>query len=154
MRANVGVNPSFLVDQHLIAEYVELMMLIGSLQYNNWSIKSEIPMNFTLGTGHMNFLKKRLKYIQKRHNEVKKEMIFRGFKCDLLTIDLNDIPKDFCLDWTPSLKDSMIIRDRLLWKLNPKRHLPSFWRYYRKKLTDVSLQELMFKIQFGKLYEV
>jgi len=51
MRCNVGVNPCYLTDQWLIAEYRELPMVIGSLRINNWEIKSAVKSSFTERAG-------------------------------------------------------------------------------------------------------
>jgi deoxyribonuclease (pyrimidine dimer) len=135
MRCNVGVNPRYLFDQHIISEYREAVLLIGSLEYHNWQIKSPIPKRFTLGTGHMNFLKVKLKYIQRRHIEVKKEMERRNIKHDFLSIDLTNIDPYFCNDWFPIMEDSQIIRKRIIEKI---LNFPDllWWRYNHVKFDN------------------
>jgi deoxyribonuclease (pyrimidine dimer) len=151
MRCNVGVDPDLLVDQHLIAEYRELPMLIGSLRFHGWEIKSPVLEEFNLGTGHMNFLKVRLRYIQRRHVYVKEEMVRRGFKCDALNINLEYIPEQFCNDWTPSIFDSMKIRRRLSEKLL-NYEVP--WRYKRRNLDPSQIHERIFLIDSSSLFVV
>lgn len=152
MRCNVGIHPRLLTDQFLIAEYREIPMLIGSLKYWNWKIKSEIPSIFNLGVGHMNFLKNKLIYCKRRHEEVKNEMRNRNFFCDTLSMDFNGIPEEFCNDWQPNLDDSKKLRFRLKWKLQAKN--PFFWRYYHKKLNPIELNELILKVENGELFYV
>ena len=65
-RINVGINPIYLSDQHLIAESVEITMIPGSLKYNGFAIKGKVPEQFTLGTGHVNFFKDKLVYALKQ----------------------------------------------------------------------------------------
>jgi deoxyribonuclease (pyrimidine dimer) len=148
MRCNVGVNPEYLADQHLIAEYRELPMILGSLRCNKWVIKSAIPKKFKLNKGHMNFLKEKLLYIQRRHEAVKKEMTYRKFKCDALSIDLEHVPIEFCNDWNPNINDSLIIRERIIFKLENK---PDYWRFRSKK---IDIEYLITWVKYGKLFYV
>ena len=134
MRCNTGVDPRILTDSWLIAEQVELLMIGGMLRKNNYQPKSPIPPTFRLGKGHMLFWVNKMKYLKRRHEEVKKEVTRRGFKVTDKEIDLNEFPKQFCLDWQPSLKDSQILRERLLWKLYNKS---TIWRYEREYVTDI-----------------
>ena len=153
MRCNVGVNPKYLLDQHLIAEYEELPMLIGSLKYWNWEIKSEIPIKFKLGTGHMNFLKIRLAYIKRRHIEIKKEMNIRGFKNDSLTIDLKNIDNKFCNDWKPDWEATIIIRKRIIQRILNFKDI-TWWRFHRKKMNKRKI-DLIIDLNFrGELFYV
>ena len=152
MRCNVGINPIFLADQHLIAEYRELPMVIGSLKHWNWEIKSPIPDTFNLGIGHMNFLKNKLKYLQRRHEIVLLECIRRGFHCGALRIDLHGIPDQFCNDWNPTMEDSKKIRERILFKLYHKGHY--FWRYLGKRLDELGMYDMIKKINNGDLFFV
>ena len=152
MRCNVGIDPSLLPDQHLIAEFVEIPMVVGSLRKNGWKIKSKVPNKFTLGTGHMNFLKNKLTYLERRHDSVKIEMKRRGFKQDSLFLDITLYPQEFCNDWQPTLEDSMVIRKRIAEKLqNPK--LIGWWRKDRKNLTKQELDSLIETIINSELFQ-
>jgi len=138
MRCNAGVNPLYLTDSHLIAEYRELCMVIGSLDYWKWEIKSEIREVFNLGAGHMNFFKVRLKYLYRRHEAVKSECRRRNFKCDYLSIRLNECKPEFCQDWVPTMDDSIKIRNRIIEKLKYRFELsPRFWKYERRTIIDM-----------------
>jgi len=88
-----------------------------------------IPDNYVLGKGHIKFFKNKLKYLKKRHEELKKEMKKRGFKAEKsLNIKLT---KKHHQDYIPSKKDKAIIKKRIIEKINMK---PKFYRYYGKKL--------------------
>ena len=154
MRCNVGVNPYFLTDQWLVAEYRELPMVIGSLRVNNWVIKSEVKSSFCLGAGHLNFFKPRLSYLYKRHEAVKKEMINRGFKCDALSIDISNSPLMYLNDWTPTLEDSRLIRNRLAEKITKNKLPITWWRYLRQNLTPFNLDAYLNSIINSELYYV
>ena len=154
MRCNVGVNPLFLLDQWLIAEYRELPMVVGSLRVNNWIVKSPIKPTFCLGTGHLNFFKNKLYYLHKRHEEVKKEMVNRGFKCDVLSIDIAICPNEYVNNWTPSTVDSWLIRNRLVEKLTKNKLPITWWRYKHQNLAHNTLNTYLYNIVNSELYFV
>lgn len=155
MRCNVGVNPKYLADQHLIAEYRELPMVTGSLRINGWKIKSPIGPFFSLGKGHINWFKPRLAYLRERHEEVKIEMGNRGFKHDALEIKYDDCAKHLWNNWKPTLEDSEHIRKRIFYKILRNPFTPfHWWRYNGRPLTLDSAVELIKKIQDGELFYV
>jgi deoxyribonuclease (pyrimidine dimer) len=152
MRCNVGVHPKYLVDQHLLAEMMEIPMVVGSLRYWNFQIKSPIPDQYKLGPGHMNFLKNKLLYLKRRHDEVSLEMFRRGFRNEKSKVDLTGVPEEFCCDWNPTLEDSNRLRFRLKWKLTNKKSL--FWRYNRKRLTTEELDKIIIDTETSELFYV
>ena len=123
VRVNL-ISPSRLSDQHLIAEYNELLMLMGYVK--KYPHLVGIPRDYCLGKGHILFFKDKLSYIKKRHEILKIEMKRRKFKTDK-TIDLSKFGKELVKDWQPSEKDFNIIKERISWKINSKPH---FHRYY------------------------
>ena len=153
MRCNVGVDPKYLTDQWLIAEYRELPMVVGSLRVNGWKIKSEVPSIFNLGKGHINFLKSRLMYINNRHDAVKEEMHKRGFKCDVLRISMPDVA-GYWNDWIPTMEDSIKIRVRLHEKILKNKLPITWWRFNRINLTLTSVEEFLYNIRRGELFYV
>ena len=148
MRCNCGVKPEILTDQWVIAESVELLMIGGMLRKNNYQPKSPIPPTFRLGTGHMLFWVNKMKYLKRRHEEVNKEMRRRGFNPTTKEINLEEFPAEYCNDWEPSQRDTNILRERLVWKLNNK---PNIWRYERKY---VDIAVIIDKLNSSELYYV
>lgn len=123
------IKPKSLADQHLIAEYNEILMLLGHI--DNFPLISTQPNEYCLGKGHINFFKDKIKYLKKRHELVKKEMSRRGFKTSK-TINLNKYPKDYIKEWKPKTKDKELIKKRLITKINLK---PKYYRYKGEKKT-------------------
>lgn len=119
------IDPKKLADQHLIAEYNETLMLLG---YVRKHAPKNIPESYRLGKGHIKFFANKLKYLEKRHNVIKIEMLSRGFKPNK-TINLKEFHKSLHNDWTPSKKDIQVIKSRLKQKLEKK---PEWYRYYGK----------------------
>jgi deoxyribonuclease (pyrimidine dimer) len=121
------IKPKFLTDQHLVAEYLEILMLIGSIK-ENFDV-SKIPDNYVLGKGHINFFKDKTIYLKNRHEILKKEMKKRGFN-PKKEFNLDKIPKTFHNNWVPKKEDYEIIKERLLWKIRLK---PEWYRYYGER---------------------
>ena len=120
------INPEKLSDQHLIAEYNEILMLLGYVRKNPNFNLDEIPKNYVLGKGHIKFFKNKLKYLQNRHELIKKEMNLRGFKTNK-TFELKTIDKNLINDWKSNKKDRDLIKERIKQKIILK---PNFYRYY------------------------
>ncbi len=123
------INPKFLADQHLIAEYNEILMLFGYVKKHPHTHFNSIPKSYRLGQGHIIFFKDKLKYLEKRFELIKKEMKKRGFKGEV-KINLNRFDKKLIKDWKPRKEDKKIIKKRLAMKINLK---PDYYRYYRER---------------------
>lgn len=147
-RVNVGVAPKYLSDQHLVAESVEITMITGGLRSHKYKIKGEVPKQFPMGKGHINFFKNKLIYLKSRLDEVNGEMKRRGFKPGT-HIDLAEFPKEFHGNWKPSLKDTAILRSRVVERLRkPKSGKvgKDYHRYESKVLgenLDIFCSELL-----------
>lgn len=133
-RINI-IPPSELNDQHLIAEYREILMIPGSLKRTlkskNGIQKNKIPKKFTLNSGHIYFFYDKGLYLYFRYFELRKEMLFRGFKIDpYRKFPLYIFPKDCRNNWIPSEQERNVVRERI--KLRIKQR--SNW--YRKTLNN------------------
>lgn len=125
VRVNL-LNPRQLSDQHLIAEYNEILMLLGYVK--KYPRLIGIPRDYCLGKGHMLFFKNKLAYLKNRHEKIKQEMKKRGFVARK-TINISELPKTLIKKWKPNEKDFKIIKDRIKFKINNK---VDFYRYYGK----------------------
>jgi deoxyribonuclease (pyrimidine dimer) len=96
------IKPKQLADQHLIAEYNEILMLLGYVR--KYPSMDSIPEKYCLGKGHIKFFKNKLIYLKKRHEEIKKEMKKRGFATNK-TITLEEFNKELKKDWKARKKD-------------------------------------------------
>ena len=129
-------------------------MVVGSLRANGWKIKSEPLKVFNLGTGHLNWFKSRLHYLWSRHQEVKIEMVKRGFKCDALSIEKDKCPSEFWNNWEPTIEDSMKLRGRLEEKLRANKLPITWWRYNRVNLSSGSVEAFINQINQSELFYV
>ena len=124
------INPRKLLDQHLIAEYNEILMLLGHVKKHP-EVKNQ-PKNYCLGPGHINFFKDKLLYLKNRHESIKKEMYKRGFKTNK-TIQLKNYKKELKNNYKPKARDFKIIKIRLKEKIIQK---PDFYKYYGKSIKN------------------
>lgn len=150
-RINVGVPPKYLSDQHLIAESVEITMIVGALRRDGWKIKGEVPKRFTLGKGHINFFKPKLKYLEKRLESVNNEMRNRGFKPTTFINAPDSLSKPLLWgDWTSTSIDSKVVRERITERLTtPLKAKAGFHKYYGKSIDD--MKAFSTKLLFSEL---
>ena len=118
------IDPHALSDQHLVAEYNEILMLLGYVR--KYPSLEGIPLHFRLGDGHIRFFKDKLGYIGKRHARISEEMKRRGFAVNRRA-DIGIYPRAYRKDFVPTEADRRVIRERIAWKLRAKR---GFYRYY------------------------
>ena len=139
-----------MADSHLIAEQVELLMITGMLRRNKFIHKMSIPSKFKLGTGHMTFWFDKLLYLQRRLSAVKIELNRRKFKVMERDIILDGFPEKYINEWSPTLEDSLIVRQRIGEKILKKPH--KFWRYESKYIEAV--EAFVSNIKNGELFIV
>lgn len=126
VRVNL-ISPKKLSDQHLIAEYNEILMLIAYIK-KHFEVE-DVPKKYCLGKGHMKFFKNKIIYLKKRHEKLKSEMKRRKFKTNK-TINIDSFKKNNKKDWKPKKEDLEIIKKRLIERIKLK---PDYYRYYKEK---------------------
>lgn len=151
-RVNVGIDPKFLSDQHLIAESVELTMITGALRKDGYKIKGPVPETYCLGKGHINFFKPKIIYLRNRLVEINTEMLARGFNPNT-KIDVTEFSYMYCQNWQPSFKDTCIVRQRIVERLIfPLKAKQGFHRYYGEPIKNIG--EFCNNLKNSKLYHV
>jgi deoxyribonuclease (pyrimidine dimer) len=122
MRINL-VNPVELSDQHLIAEYMEIGILLDNINKGKYKLR-DIPEFFVLGKGHVKFFINKPYFLRGRNFILWLEMKSRGFKpskgLDLEFKDWN------CNEYIPSERDIEISRARIIESYNKK---PEYYRW-------------------------
>jgi deoxyribonuclease (pyrimidine dimer) len=146
MRINC-VPPSILSDAHLIAEIREIKMLPKSLVRSLKSKKGvnfrNIPVDYTLNTGHGIFFYNKIPYIEQRFKELIAEAVeVRHFMLEDLTKTLYDAKFDYSIinqfkhnmidEWVPNFMDQKINIDRIMQRIHEKitdHGKPNFYKY-------------------------
>lgn len=138
VRINI-INPRKLSDQHLIAEYLEIIMLCSYAKKHKST--DGIPESYRLGEGHIKFFKNKIAYLKKRHDSIRDEMKRRGFNARK-RINLNGFDNSLLNDWTPNKKDFEVINKRIIEKIELK---PEWYRHYGENKNKDFFVELMEK---------
>ena len=129
-RINI-IPPRELYDQHLIAEYREMLMVPASLKRTLASKAglqlNRIPKTFTLNTGHVYFFYDKGLYLDKRYQSLINEMCARGFNPDTTRVFPTEVFKQNNLynDWTPTPAEQLLIRQRITERVNQR---PGWYR--------------------------
>ena len=135
VRVNLGINPKDLTDEHLIAEYNELLMLLGWIEKHP---TGTVPKEFSLGKGHISFFRDKIKVVAWRLLEVEEEMIPRNFSIlqgILISIKYsfpdNDI-NNFVINCYGNL-----LAERIVSRLRHPLKKKTPFHYYHKPITDM-----------------
>ena len=99
MRINC-IPVEYLADQHLLAEWVEILMLRPYIERSMQTQKGLelelIGSNYLLGTGHAKFFYNKLIYVQKRYDAIGVELKRRGYQTNP-TLDFSNLPEELFL---------------------------------------------------------
>ena len=129
-RINV-IPPADLTDQHLVAEYREMLMVPASLKRSLRSKsgmdKKRIPKQYTLNTGHVYFFYDKGKFLKERYDSLVQEMRDRGMKPDPKRTFPTKVFKDNNLynSWKITDKAVQINYERIIERINQK---PDWYR--------------------------
>lgn len=133
------IKPSLLLDSHLIAEFRELPRIPNTILSGKAKIDlKKIPTKFCLGTGHVIFFYNKLKFLEKRHYEICKEMDKRGIKRDTaIRVDLSYLPDVYrvalCNDYQPTIEDQLLSIDRICERFELRKKA---YRFHGAKVDD------------------
>lgn len=131
-RINV-VPVSELTNKHLMAEYHEITRIFRLVReaqnrgINKYNLdqRCPIPMEYTLGKGHVLFFYNKLAYILKRYSELQQELFSRNYNIN--PIDPNSLTSGLRAEWfndySPTESAIEINRARINERLSAKRSL-------------------------------
>lgn len=118
-RINAHIPPANLCDQHLIAEYREILrtnaLANNRADKEGKAMLQKLPKTFTLGNGHVTFFYDKLEYIRLRFNSLRNELLNRGVNAGI-TYDANSNTRNTWLynDWAPESAANQMVIDRIL----------------------------------------
>lgn len=128
-----------LTDQHLRAEWVEMLMLPHYIERSRNSkkgIRLTESIKYILNTGHATFFYNKLEYIMRRYQEIQIEMTARGYKTNpQLSFKHLGLTKEYYNDWFPTRADELVNLDRIEERVARK---PRWYTYCGKKIEDWS----------------
>ena len=105
------VDPGFLRDKHLGAEYRELPRIFGAVRkYQSKGSRPssiKIPSTYVLGKGHVTFFYNKLRWLVRRQHALVEELIKRGKNPKFRNPEalIAGLDKEWLNDWEPSLDE-------------------------------------------------
>jgi deoxyribonuclease (pyrimidine dimer) len=121
-----------LADQHLMAEYRELPMVMSSLRRtllskNGWQL-DKVPTQYTLNKGHVYFFTNKKQFLRERFCALIQELKFRGYSINPnnRVIDwrvFDTVPQ---ISWKPTPGDIKINAERIYIRISQK---PNWYRW-------------------------
>lgn len=105
------IQASLLPDKHIRSGYRELLR-VRHLHPSNRDL-AKLPENYKMGTGHVLFFANKGKWLLRRHEELRQEMIKRGNKADF-KLDLSHWPEEAMGDWEPDVDAKLVCVARVI----------------------------------------
>lgn len=142
-RINV-IDPTQMADQHLMAEYRELPMVMGIMR-RSLVAKNGLPSigsEYTLNSGHVKFFYNKGGWLKKRYYALVLELIERGFNLDPTRKACFKVFEDNGLDgpWQVTQRDMDINVARVRERIDAK---PSWYRYNGYKITECGMYSIL-----------
>lgn len=135
------VEPEYLLDQHLMAEYREIPMVgaaLGrTLKSKNGYDSTKVSDQYTLNQGHVYFFYNKADYLLSRYEKIKEELIERGFALDPNRTNAGwanfYLIEDKQISWKPNTTEILVNAARL-----HKRYLqkPQWYKYFGSSMPN------------------
>lgn len=133
-RINV-IDPSVLTDQHLMAEYRELPMVMAALRRSLTAKRGipPIPPKYTLNKGHVTFFYNKGLYLRARYAALIAELVDRGYDVnpqarETVSFEVFDANRHLDQQWLPDSHALMVNQARVTERINQKLE----WYKHRK----------------------
>lgn len=119
-RINSGIDPKDLCDKHLLAEHREIKRIPNCIAKGISKI-SNIPPQFTLGTGHVKFFYDKLGYLKDRYIRIRTECHRRNFNIQNYETCWDNVPKELMNNWQETDEARELIQNRIAERLKGTR---------------------------------
>lgn len=136
------IKPKKLLDQHLMAEYRELPMVMGALKRSIRAKKFPIISNrYLLNKGHVSFFYNKRDFLEKRFILLIDELRNRNYDIDPSSRNVNFDIFDYApckqIIWEPDEKEININIERILLRYEAKKN---FYKYFSKSMGDAPIK--------------
>lgn len=142
-RINGNIPPKLLVDQHLLAEYREIVRIPNQVKKDlNKTILAidKAPKFPKLGNGHTIYFYNKIEFLHKRFLELKLELSIRGFENNMDDEMFQNIP-DFLYNDVIIEKDfNLEVKERILERISTMKSIP---KYYKKPITIQEYENIL-----------
>lgn len=143
-RINANIPPANLIDQHLLAEYREMVRIPSAVKKYLKSGKKmpKIPEKFKLGPGHVVYFYDKLKFLHNRYIAIKKELDNRNTANNMSDRMFYNIPAEYYNDI--SIDDlneaNAIVIERITERIIGINQPP---KYYKKEISTEDAIKLL-----------
>jgi len=118
-RINTGFPVEELSTRHLLSEHREIKRVPNCISRGRYNLKN-IPLEFTLGKGHVSFFYNKMQYLKNRYNKIYNECIKRGFNVEYYGNAWDKVPQQLMNDYEPTENAKQLIRQRIHERLSKK----------------------------------
>ena len=146
-RINANINPVHLIDQHLIAEYREIIRIPNILNKKGYNDKRLYPNLFTLNTGHVLFFYPKIKFLHERFHKLKLEMNRRKIINNITDEPFIPLVNSICYNNITSnelIDGNQLIVNRILERINTMKRIPTICG----KPVNITKYTKMLKLQY------
>lgn len=129
-RINANIKPAHLIDQHLIAEYREIVRIPNYVHKNTDKAREALnraPDAFKLNSGHVLFFYDKNNFLHKRFLNLKIEMSRRNIENNMTNEMFFNIDKEFYNDIDPVdlIDGNKEIVERILLRISTMKKTPT-----------------------------
>lgn len=129
-RINLGISVKSLTDQHLLAEHREIKRLCTL--YRNWDKnQASVPVQFSLGTGHMKFFLDKGLYTYERYRMLHTECLERRFSVEDYRGNWGIYQKQHYNDYHAIPEETELLVERISERILASKQTP---RYYGENI--------------------
>ena len=133
------VDVKVLTDQHLMAEYRELPMVLAAARRSR--PEKFVPSHeYTLNKGHVKFFYDKRAWLESRYSHLINELRNRGYNInpESRVVEFSNLDKFPQTPWAPNIRDIGTNRARLVERIAAK---PRWYRFHKKPLTPAFIAE-------------
>ncbi len=112
-RINVGVEPSELSKEHLLAEHREIKRIPNAIRTGRAKLDGSFPTTFRLGQGHVRFFYNKLGYLLKRYLRIYEVCRERQYNITDYSGAWDGIPQELMGDYEPTESDRCLVLQRM-----------------------------------------
>lgn len=144
-RINAKIKPADLIDQHLLAEYREIVRIPNAVKANldnAYKKVKQAPHTFKLGSGHVIYFYDKIKFLHERFLLLKEELQLRNIETNMSDEMFYNIPDDLYNDFPEDQVDSAnrTVAIRVFDRIETMKRLPT---HYKNKVAKSFAQEMI-----------
>ena len=131
-RINANIEPVDLIDQHLLAEYREMVRIPNAVRKICEAGKiseyiAKCPKTFTLGRGHVRYFTDKQKFLRDRFNNIKAVLEQRHYANNISDAPFDGLPQLVCKDISSDelLAGNSSVVERIIERIGTMKRKPT-----------------------------